>query len=497
MTNLRRWDRAHTVILLAVLAILIGSNLAVYHLFGPKPVVQEPFGPSEDNISLPDGGQLPEKMELFIQVLEIITRNYLEPVDLDQLAEGAIEGMLKTLNDPQTCYYNPKQLENFMIETTGLFSGVGIRLAEIDNETWVLALFPGSPAERGGFRRGDKIFSIDGIKISGQDLQHAADLLRGPPGTTVRVVLERPGVDQPLEVIIQREEVKEETVFSKVVEPGIGYIQITGFEQLTGDSFLRQLEDLEATDGLGTGLILDLRNNSGGLLDEALKVAGQLVPEGEITRLVDRLGMVKDIHYSYADGKPYPIVVLINQESASASEVIAGALQDRRAALLVGEKTYGKATVQTLEQRLAGGGALRLTVAKYLTPSGRDLHGRGLDPDYYLELPQAFKEYQFFFPGLLVEGDYGEQVKLLQQMLWELGFGPDTLTGYFDRETSGALAEFQAGCGLEASGILDNLTCLRLREAVDLLFMQTDPQLILARDLLLNPKQAIPEEVQR
>ncbi|HHX86820.1 MAG TPA: peptidase S41, partial [Firmicutes bacterium] len=335
-----------------------------------------------------------------------------------------------------------------------------------------------------------RIISVDGEPISGQGLQQVADLLRGAAGTCVKVVVERLGLSGSLELTVQREEVKVETVFSTVKEPGVGYIQITSFEQSTGDSFIRHLEALEASDGLGAGLILDLRNNTGGLLDEALKVAGQLVPEGEITRLVDRRGQVKDIHYSYAAGKPYPIAVLINGESASASEVIAGALQDRQAALLVGEKTFGKATVQTLEH-LAGGSALRLTVAKYLTPCGRDLHGQGLEPDYYLELPEAFKYYSDFFPAILEEGDYGEEVKLLQQMLWELGYGQLTPSGYFDKSTAEALSDFQADHSLKTSGILDNLTCLRLRQAVEQLFQQADPQLKLARSLLLDPEYAV------
>ena len=175
------------------------------------------------------------------------------------------------------------------------------------------------------------------------------------------------------------------------------------FERSTGASFIRQLEALEETDGLGKGLILDLRNNAGGLLEEALQIAGELVPEGEITRLVDRRGEVLDIHHSYSSGKPYPLVVLINEESASASEVIAGALQDHRAALLVGETTYGKATVQNLED-LAGGGALKLTVAKYLTPSGYDLHGQGLKP--ITKLPEAFRHYDTF-SRVLGGGDWG------------------------------------------------------------------------------------------
>ncbi len=491
--NLKQWSQKHAAVLVVFIVILVASNFAVYRISGAKPMVVEPETSVGENQEPHSGDELPEKMELFVQILEKITQDYLEPVPLDRLLEGAIEGMLGVLGDPQTCYYSPKQLENFMIETTGLFSGIGARLASIDNETWILRLFPDSPAEKAGLSPGDRIISVEGIAIPGQDLQRTADLLRGPAGTTVRMVLERPGVEEPLEVVIRREEVKVETVFSSIKEPGIGYIQITDFERSTGESFIRQLEALETTDKFCRGLILDLRNNSGGLLEEALEVAGQLIPEGEITRLVNRREQVKDVHYSYAKSKPYPIVVLINEESASASEVIAGALQDRRAALLVGEKTYGKATVQTLEHHLAGGGALRLTVAKYLTPSGRDLHGKGLEPDYYLELPEAFKYYPEFFPGKLKEGDCGMEVKLLQQMLWELAYSQVTPTGYFDRDTAGALADFQSDCGLEASGLLDSLTCLKLRQAMERLFVQTDPQLNLAMDLLLNTVQIIPE----
>lgn len=482
-----RWHWKQIAIISVLIALLLGSNLVAYHLGSSRPVGEAPSeGAYPEKGVPPDGDHFSEAMEQFVQVLEKISRDYLEPVTLDRLLEGAIEGTLKVLDDPQTCYYDSSRLEDFMIETTGLFSGVGVRLAEIGDQTWVLALFPGSPAERAGLNAGDRLISVDGTAISGESLQRAADLIRGPPGTPVKVAVERPGVTGPLEITIQREEVKVETVFSRVKEPGIGYIQITGFERSTGASFIRQLEALEETDGLGKGLILDLRNNAGGLLEEALQIAGELVPEGEITRLVDRRGEVLDIHHSYSSGKPYPLVVLINEESASASEVIAGALQDHRAALLVGETTYGKATVQNLED-LAGGGALKLTVAKYLTPSGYDLHGQGLKPDYPLKLPEAFKHYDTFFPGVLERGDWGLEVELLQQMLKELNIKPVTPSGYFDSNTAEALADFQRDCGLEADGILDSLTALRLRQAMEQLLAENDPQLELARNLLVNP----------
>ncbi len=212
-----------------------------------------------------------------------------------------------------------------------------------------------------------------------------------------------------------------------------------------------------------------------------------LVPEGEITRLVDRYEQVKDIHYSHAQPKPYRIVVLVNEESASASEIVAGALQDRGAALLVGTRTFGKATVQHLE-RLSGGNALRLTVAKYLTPSGRDLHGQGLEPDVEVNLSPALKYYRYFIPGRLSQGGYGEGVRLLQQILQELGDDSVNASGYFDGATAGALRRFQRSASIPATGIFDDLTWIHLRENLDRVARERDPQLRAAVELLFSPE---------
>ncbi|HHX86874.1 MAG TPA: hypothetical protein GX693_01695, partial [Firmicutes bacterium] len=159
--NLKQWGRRQTAILLVFIVILIGSNLVVYHIFGARPAVVEPDSPYQEGESPETGDQLPEKMELFVQVLDKLTRGYLEPVNIDRLLEGAIEGMLEVLDDPQTSYYTPKQLENFLIETTGSFSGIGVRLAEIRDEIWVIALIPDSPAEKAGLGSGDRIISVD------------------------------------------------------------------------------------------------------------------------------------------------------------------------------------------------------------------------------------------------------------------------------------------------------------------------------------------------
>lgn len=471
---------------IALLFVLIGSNVATYFLFGYRPPVSGSL-PGDGSGNPAPAGELPGELSLFVEVLEKLTRGYINPVDMEALMRGAIEGMLETLDDPQVTFFDKKELDNFLIQTTGSFSGVGVRIVEVEGEVVVVETLPNTPAEKAPILPGDRLQTADGVSLPQQGLDRAVELLRGPKGTKVTVTLLRPGAEEPLEFTLERADIHMETVFSRVVEPGLGYLQIRGFDGFTGTNFSRQLQALEAG-GLERGLILDMRDNTGGLLDEAVKVAQLLVPEGEITRLVDRSGQVKDIHYSHAQPKPYRIVVLVNEETASAAEIVAGALQDRKAALLVGSRTFGKATVQHLE-RLAGGNALRLTVAKYLTPSGRDLHGQGLDPDLDVELSPAMKYYRNFIPGRLSRGSYGQGVKMLQQILQELGYDSVTASGYFDDATAAALQRFQKSAKLPESGIFDDLTWISLRDALDRAARERDPHLRAAVELLASPER--------
>lgn len=465
------------------LILLIGTNLINFFIFGyqvPKEGVAE--NPPDYSSPLPEGYV---ELELFAEVLERISKHYLEPVDLSILIQGAIDGMLKSLGDPQTSFFTSQDLENFLIQTMGSFGGIGVRIINVGDEVVVFEIIPGTPAERAGLYPGDRISRAAGEVLTGQGVERAAELLRGPKGSSVTISVVRPGADEALEMTLRRDDIKMKTVTSRMLQPGLGYIKISSFDSHTGADFTDQFEMMEQ-EGLQKGLILDLRNNTGGLVDEAIKVAKLLVPEGEITRLVDRNGQPRNIHYSSALPRPFPIVVLVNEESASAAEIVAGALQDRGAALLVGVKTYGKATVQHLEQ-LPGDTALRLTIAKYLTPSGKDIHGQGLEPDYPVELPAALKYYRYFLPGRLTQGNYGVDVELLQNMLGKLGYAVDP-AGYFDEATAFALASFQRDAGLTSTGIFDDLTWIELREALDLVSQEQDPQLQKAMELTLKPE---------
>jgi carboxyl-terminal processing protease len=474
-------------LLIGFLIVLVGTNLVNYFMFGfqPHPVSPEP--PDQDAVNV-DGEpyKLQQEFALFEEVLTLIREIYVDPVDLPLLVRGAIRGTIEALGDPGTTFYDSRsrELQEFHTQIKGSFYGIGVRIVEVEGNVVIFQVIPGTPAERAGLYPGDRIIIAAGEELTGQGVERAVELIRGEKGTSVTISIERPGAAAPLSVTIERDEIKMASVSSRWLEPGLGYIQISNFDGRTGASFARQLQELEAA-GLGKGLILDLRYNPGGLVEEAVKVGKLLVPEGEITRLVGRDGEIREIHYSNAPPKPYPLVVLINEETASAAEIVAGALQDRGAALLVGVRSYGKATVQHL-QYLSGRNALRITVYKYLTPLGHDIHGRGLEPDYAVELPAVLRYYRHFFPGRLTQGSYGMEVRLLQEILVALEY-PVTVSGIFDEATAGALSEFQAHAGLSASGDFDDMTWILLREILDQLSLERDPQLQLAIELTGRP----------
>lgn len=468
------------IVLLSFL-LLAGTNLAAYYLGISKGASSVQSG-REYNLAVPES--LDREWDIFIEVLERLQESYLYPLDFSKIVRGAVRGAVESVGDPRTVFYDARELENFLIQTDGSFCGIGVRIVEVDEEIVVFETIPGSPAATAGIFPGDRICRAGTQDLPGLGLERAAEILRGEKGSSVALSINRPGREDELNLTLVRDEIEIDTVFSHWEQPGLGYIRISNFDSNTGASFTGQLRLLE-TGGLQKGLILDLRDNPGGLVNEAVKVARLIVPEGEITRLVGRDGGVREIYHSSAPEKEYPIVVLVNEDTASAAEILAGALQDRGAALLVGAKTYGKATVQQPES-LPGGNALLLTVACYLTPSGENINGAGLEPDVPVDTPMSLKYYRYFLPGRLARGDYGPSVQLLQEMLAELGYKPGR-EGYFDEVTAAALSEFQAAAGLEASGEFDDLTWLQLRQAFEKIPRERDPQLRRAVELIEQP----------
>lgn len=454
-----------------LLCLLIISNMATYlftrFLFSSPPV--EVVRERDDS-----------EAALLLEVLSILEEGYFQPLDKRKMIQGAIDGMLKTLDDPYTSYLDFHSLEEMLIHTTGSFSGIGVEITEDEGEVLVLRVIPGTPAERAGLLQGDRIIEVDGKSLTGVSLDEAARLLRGPSGTHVELTIRRAGEGEPLALTIIRADIEMDTVFHSLIEDGIGYIRITNFDQRTGEDFARSLEFLESQ-GL-EGLILDLRNNSGGLLEEAIEVGQIIVPEGEITRMVDRHGQVLERYLSRGEKKDYLIIVLVNGFTASAAEIIAGALQDSGRAFLVGTPTYGKATVQYLKF-LSDGGGLRYTIARYLTPKGQDIHRQGLQPNFEIELPEEYYLQYRPIPRNLEPGETGERVILLQKMLKFLGY-PLEITGVFHEHTITALAKFQEENNLYPIGELDNTTREKLRSRLADKAREVDYQLLKAVDLI-------------
>ena len=418
--------------------------------------------------------------KLFWEVWDLIEDKYFQPVEKEKLLQGALEGMLRALDDPYTAYLNPEYLEEMLIQTTGSLSGIGVEIVEDEGEIMVVRVIEGTPAHYAGLLPGDHLIEVDGRSISGVDINEAARLLRGPTGTSLEVVVQRAGERDLFQVTLTRAQIEMDTVFAHFLEKGIGYLQITSFDQGTGEDFAAALHALEQQ-GL-TGLVLDLRDNPGGLLEEAIRVGEVIVPAGEITRVVDRKGNVRERYLSRARPPDYEILVLVNEYTASAAEIIAGALQDRGGALLVGRPTFGKATVQYL-QYLSDGGGLRYTIAKYLTPGGHDLHRDGLQPDFEIKLPAEYYLQYRPVPRELAPGDTGEKVVLLQEMLifmeYELA-----VTGVLDEQTLAALQDFQTSRQTAPSGELDASTREQLRQSLAQKAAAVDEQLLFARKTL-------------
>ncbi len=470
------------VLMIGLLALL-GTNLVTYYLAagragqlaqdGPTVIKYEPVRRDSD-----------AELMVIEEALQTITEYYFSPVERNDLVEGALRGIVESIGDPQVRFLNPGELEEFMTDTQGSYSGIGVRIVETDGRIVVFEVFPGSPAQGSGINSGDFLIEADGYELTGQGVSRAAELLRGPSHVPVEILVKRPGADKPIKVTVNRAEITVATVFSEMLDDGLGYMRISSFDSNTAGEFIAQFREMERH-GLGVGLILDLRNNPGGLVDQAVEIAKLLVPEGEIVRLVSRDGVVRNTYYSSAAKKPYPIVVLINEDSASSSELLAGALQDSNAALLVGKTTYGKASVQQLATLTDGSGIL-LSIARYFTPSGHDIHEHGIIPDFEVEMPDILRYYRYFFPGRLEQGDFGSEVEMLQLMLEQIGF-PVEASGYFDLSTSIALTNFQIASGLPANGIFDDMTWVELREALDLAARDNDEQLIYAMELIRKP----------
>lgn len=327
-----------------------------------------------------------EELRTFSDVFGRIKNDYVESVEDKELLESAIRGMLTGL-DPHSSYLDVDEFKELQVGTTGQFGGLGIEVGMEDGFVKVIAPIDDTPAQRAGVKAGDLIIRLDDAPVKGMTLNDAVKVMRGKPGTEIELTIVREGLDKPLQIPITRDIIKVRSVKSRMLEPGYGYLRISQFQSKTYDYLVEALEDLEKENGGNLkGLILDLRNNPGGVLNGAVAVSDAFLNKGLIVYTEGRIAD-SSLRFNATPGDEIdgaPIVVLVNQGSASASEIVAGALQDHKRALIIGSQTFGKGSVQTILP-LSSGTALKLTTARYYTPSGRSIQAEGIVPDIELQ----------------------------------------------------------------------------------------------------------------
>ncbi len=318
-------------------------------------------------------------LKLFADVIELVEKTYVDPVETKELIEKAIQGMVHSL-DPHSSLLSPDDFKELQIDTQGEFNGIGVSITMRNGFVTVVSPIEGTPAYKAGIKAGDKIVKVDGEPT--KELRQAVKMIRGAKGTKVLVTIKREGVNEPIDFNLVRDVIPVESVRSFVLKPGYGYIWITNFRDNTTEDLVSELEKLESGKVPLNGLILDLRDNPGGLLNQSIQISDLFLEKGTILSIKGRQKNDAKIYEATPSStkRSYPMVVLINGGSASASEIVAGALQDSKRALILGTTSFGKGSVQNVET-LRDGYGLKLTIARYYTPSGRSIQAKGIEPD--------------------------------------------------------------------------------------------------------------------
>jgi carboxyl-terminal processing protease len=327
-----------------------------------------------------------DELHAFSEVFDKIKQDYVEPVSDKTLLDGAIRGMLAGL-DPHSAYLDRDDYKELQVGTTGEFGGLGIEVGMEDGFVKVISPIDDTPAQRAGVQPGDLVIRLDNKPVKGLSLKEAVDLMRGKPGTQITLTIIREGSEKPLLLTLTRDVIKVQSVKSSMLENGYGYVRITHFQANTGESMVQAVSDLKKqSSGKLKGLVLDLRNNPGGVLSAAVSVSDAFLDKGLIVYTEGRTDDA-ELKFTATPGDVLngaPLVVLVNGGSASASEIVSGALQDHKRAVIMGQRTFGKGSVQTILP-LGEGAALKLTTARYYTPSGRSIQAEGIVPDIKLE----------------------------------------------------------------------------------------------------------------
>ena len=360
----------------AILVLVVGTVMGLSLSYGGGLLASKRQSTGED-LAL-------EQARLFAEVMQRVKSDYVEPIDDSELMESAIRGMVSDL-DPHSQYLDAEEYRDIRISTTGSYTGIGIEVAEVDGDIRVITPIAGSPAARSGIRSGDQIIGVDGVMVDAARLQDTIGQMRGRRGSKIRVTVLRE--EETIDYTMRREVIRVASVHYETLEPAYGYVRLSQFSESTARELSRAIDDMQDDQGgMLDGLVLDLRNNPGGVLDAAIDVSDLFLDSGVIVSAEGRSAESRFTRSAHRgdvlDGAD--IVVLVNKGSASASEIVAGALQDHNRAAIVGTATFGKGLVQTV-MPLSMGRAIKLTTSRYFTPSGDSIHDVGITPDVYVE----------------------------------------------------------------------------------------------------------------
>lgn len=413
----------------------------------------------------------------FLFVYDLVKQYYVHDVDPAKLMAGATRGMLATL-DPYSTYFTAQEYKDFDTQLQGKFGGVGIQPEKVGDYITVVAPLKDSPADKAGIKAGDIILAVDGKNVVGANLEDVLPAIRGDAGTQVTLTLQRD--KKTFDVTLTRYEIVQPSMDSKQLGDGVYYIAVYSFSQDVGKN-LQALVGVYRSQG-AKGIVLDLRNNPGGYLDEGVKTAETFIGSGPIVQLVDRTGQ-KQVITSSSGVTPLPVAVLVNGGTASAAEIVAGALQDTGIGTLVGTHTFGKGLVQSL-MPLSDGSVIKMTTMKYQTPKGRDiLFGQGLTPDVLVDAPVLPAFSPLIFKRALSQGAIGLDVQSLQQRLADLGYSAGDADGIYGSKTAAAVRAFQQAQSLPVTGSVDEATIKALNDRA-LTDYHKDPQLDKALEVL-------------
>lgn len=409
-----------------------------------------------------------------------IEHYYLQEIDRDSVIEGALYGLVESLGDPYSDYLSVDDLVEMQIQLGDDYQGIGVEVTLENNRVTIIVPYAGSPAQKAGLLPGDQIVEVDGESIEGLPLHEAVMGVRGPAGAEVTLGIVREGVPSIFQVTMVRATIERESVTVETLPGGIGHLTLTQFADNSGAEFKKAISDFKAQ-GM-KGLILDLRDNPGGYLDTASEIGNLIVPQGLIVYTEDRHGKRTKEYSSELKDRGYPMVVLVNENSASASEIIAGALQDNGVPI-IGVRSYGKGTVQS-SYALGDGSYIKLTVNKFFTPKGKEIQGNGVTPDYIVSMDSVNRMPSLRFTGTQELGSEALHIYQLQTMLTAMGGFSGPATGVFDLATADAVAAFQKANGLTVNSKLDEKTTAAINKRWEKYTRDSDVQLNKAVEVL-------------